>query len=155
MCAHLSVSGQERRSHYMLGARHQAASSLRACDRLPSARLQPLDAFAGGSRGSPLLPCDTAQTDPACSTRNPADHAVGETSRTCDVSLKTGSVPAGVSMHERVPCICWGPGDMKQGASQRSTSQRVKQPKFNDKERPGRHLLPFLKLSPAGDEPCW
>ena len=31
----------------MVGARHQAPSSLRACDRLPSARLQPLDAFAG------------------------------------------------------------------------------------------------------------
>ena len=61
----------------------------------------------------------------------------------------------GVSVHERGPCICWGPGDMKQGASHRPMSQRVKRLGSYDQERPGRHLLPFLKLSPAGEESCW
>ena len=102
LCAHVraahSCRGPERRSHNMLGARHQAPSSLRACDRLPTARLQPLDAFAGGFEGSPLLPCDTTQTDAARSTRNPADRAVGETSRRCDVSFETRSEPAGVGV---------------------------------------------------------
>ena len=67
----MSGTVETRRSHKRLGARHQAPSSPRACGRLPSARLQPLDAFAGRS-------CDTTQTDPACSTLDPANRAISE-----------------------------------------------------------------------------
>ena len=51
------------------------AASLRVF--VSPARFQPLGAFAGGSRGSLSSPA-TSQTDPACSTRTPADRAVGE-----------------------------------------------------------------------------
>ena len=64
-------------------------------------------------------------------------------------------------MHERGPCLC-----LKQGASHRPTSQRVKRPGFNDQERPRRHLSSFFfshrrvknlagRLSQAREESVW
>ena len=78
----------------------------------------------------------STQTDPARSSRNPADRAVGEHSWSVrrpnlkqDQNLAEWvSVPRrfpadsrdwkrpGVSMHERGPCISWGSGHMRQGS---------------------------------------
>ena len=99
-------------------------------------------AFAGRSRGSPLLPSDTTQTDPSCSTLDPANRAVGEHCGRATSSLKQdrhlpevvsvpGRFPADprdwkrprVSVHGRGSCISWCPGHMKQGASHRPMSQ--------------------------------
>ena len=122
------VSGTEET--VTLKARCAAPSTLFPNER---DRLQPL---------SPLLHCDTTQTDPACSTRDPANRAVGQHYGRATSSLKQdqhlpdvvsvpGKFPAdpgdwkrpGVSMHERGPCISCGPGPMRQGASHRPMSR--------------------------------
>ena len=111
-CAHLFSVGECRDGHTKGSVHpHQAPSSLRERDRLSPARLQPLDAFASGSQGSPLLSCDTTQTDPACSSRDPADRTVGiHYGRTTSQLKQDQNLPEWVSVPSRFPA---DPGDWK------------------------------------------